>query len=218
MIQQIWLGDSHLRPHNGVPDAYAKVLEERKLEARFSLPEDLGWCVSGQRLTETFVSKILELIRHLAGTPTCFVLCIGTNDLRDRLNESGEKRVFRNFERILTEVRRTEGAVLLVISPIPDSLGWTDPIGEDWDKRLGQLYRAIEADADENNKNKIFYVKFRSKKLPHNNGPTRYNKAFFKDKYHLNRAGAKMLATEIFNVQTQIRKRTVRTLEDSNDA
>jgi lysophospholipase L1-like esterase len=204
MVQQLWLGDSHLAINNRVPASYKAIKSNKKEEAiRFRSEPVINidkWLKGGKRMSAEWAKDVADLIRSQAGTPSCYVLCIGTNNLRDSPTRKTKEDLLLWHKNIIEAVKNTPCAAICIVSPIPDEKGFTDVIGEELDGGLSALCK----NEGETN-GKIKFVPFRTRRLPHNNGPTRWNPRFFKDDVHLNPLGASMLANEVFNTQTNIK-------------
>jgi len=201
LVNQKWLGDSHLKPQHGVPRAYQDItIEMKEHSIRYRGPLDLTepWLHGGQLISRKWACGVADLIQKNDGIPSCYVLCIGTNNLRERCNEKEMKDIKKWHNIIIEATLRTTNAALLIVSPIPDNRRYTHQIGEKLDSELDKLCKEKGEESG-----KVKYVRFRSKKCPHNNRPTRWNPVSFRG-IHLSPTGARDLATEIFNAQVQI--------------
>lgn len=223
-VNQIWLGDSHLMAHHGAPLAYANIIRNNPVEgSRFRQEPNLGWLQEGRKITSNWVHHVCRMIYNSEGTPTCYVLCVGTTNLRNTRNPEGtEIEILRLVNVIANVIKDTANAALVIISPIPDNTGMTDVIGEKLDKDLNKLTQVLrikeDLDFTQENfglhqlefglSNKIFYCRFRSRRLPYNGGPTRWDLPYFKDQVHLNFTGIRMLMDELFKTQCQIPNET----------
>jgi len=201
LVNQKWLGDSHLKPQHGVPRAYQDItIEMKEHSIRYRGPLDLTkpWLQGGQLISKKWACGVADLIQKNDGTPSCYVLCIGTNNLRERCNEKEVKNI-KDWHNIIIEATlRTNNAALLIVSPIPDQRHDTHILAEKLDSELDALCKEKGKDSG-----KVKYVRFRSKKCPHDNRPTRWNPVSFRG-IHLSPTGARDLAREIFNAQVQI--------------
>ena len=202
LVNQTWAGDSHKMEHHLVPASYRKILAEREEDAvKFRQgPETENWLRSGLKITEDWTNKFCEMIVKNQGTPSCYVLTVSTNNLRDNPTSIEADNIVKNIKNIIYVVKNAQYAALCVVSPIPNGSGKTDHIQEYLDKELKKwcVKEGAETGA-------IKYVPFWTKKCPHHGGHTRFNPLFFKkDKLHLNLRGAEMLAKLIFDIQTTI--------------
>src|SRR5574343_90899 len=202
LVNQIWGGDSHFMEHHLVPYYYRQILEEREEDAvRFRMgPETATWLKSGLRIRDKWTEDYANFIIDNDGTPTCHVICAGTNNLRDDPSTENKNYIVKLFEFLIDIVLLTEHAALCVISPLPEGEGKIDDIGEELDQDLRKLCEEKGAETGA-----IKYINFRSKKCPHHGRPTRFDPRLFKrDLVHLSPAGAKMMAHYLFQTQTNI--------------
>lgn len=224
LVRQYWLGDSHMKRHHGCPGAYKNIVKENPKEGtRFRQDPNLDWLQGGLQVTPLWVNQVSKLIYSNEDEPVCYVICIGTNNLRKRADkEKAKVEIIDLINYLCNVVKDVKNAALVIVSPIPDSHGYTDKLGEDLDKKLklvtqildhqekldhSKIRFGLEETSFGKNK-KTFYCPFRSKQLPHNRGPTRYNPLMFKDDVHLNLAGTRALAHELFKTQGQIPNET----------
>ena len=197
-VKQFWVGDSHLMPHHHVPASYQKLIEKSPIDgARFSDAPDLSGLRGGRQATFGWFDHLCRLVSTQGSTPFCLVVCIGSNNLRKVHHSDALADLEDMLHQLVNTINKTEHGTMVVVSPIPDSHGRTDDIGEQLDKRW---FRVV---ANHGQHGKIRYAQFRRKCLPHNNGPTRYIGHLFQDDVHLNARGAELLARSIFRTQTQ---------------
>jgi lysophospholipase L1-like esterase len=202
-VLQFWAGDSHLAAHHHLPSAYqAAVNNNRREHQRFLTAPDLTNVRGGRTFTKDQDTRWWEnfcerTIPELAGTPRCFVVSCGTNDLRRANHWDRKEDVLYHFETIIDAIYKTQNASLIVISPIPDNNGTTDTIGEILDKELRQLCWGAHP--------RVKYVPFRSGKLEfQNTGNSRWSGENFADEVHLNVRGASLLAEAILGQQKNL--------------
>jgi len=261
------MGDSHLMAHNKVPGCYQDIVKGRKEEGnRLGEVPDLGWLKSGRKFWDSWVDAAIRQIKRTK-EPTIFVLCCGTNNLRETATLEGVAAISGFHARFIDAILETPKTALCIVSPIPDSKKFTDALGDKLDKVLKTicLGRQVYKKEEEKNEGEIFeevrkgngdwqrrrristhqkgeegtrfeeeervftrqsseegirteeeelkfrerihYVRFRTKKLPHGQTPSHYRPQFFKDAVHVNEEGARMLAREIFNSQVNIPNR-----------
>ena len=264
-VKQIWIGDSHLLPHNNVPSCYADIVKERGMEGvKFSAPPILDYLQSGRKFWNSWVNRAIQRIRD-TWEPTVYVLCCGTNNLRNDASKEGVAIIAGFHARFVDAILETDKTALCIVSPLPDNKKFTDGPGDKLDKVLKKMclgrevYTAKEErderfvfeevrrgvervstyqkseegvrDKEEGRRvekvfthqkseegfrdeerekfvqEKVKYVRFRTKKLPHFHGSTHYRPELFKDDVHINQTGARMLATELFNIQTNFPKK-----------
>jgi len=251
------MGDSHLMPHNKVPGLYQEIVRSKKEEGnRLGEKPDLNWLKSGRKFWDSWVDAAIRTIKRTQ-EPTIFVLCCGTNNLRETASKEGVAAIAGFHARFIDAVLATPKTGLCIVSPIPDAKRYTDALGDQLDKVLKticlgrqvyekeeewleeKIFREVrEGDGNWQNKERrqpkeeerifirqkgeegfrseeeelkfrerIHYVRFRTKKLPHGPTTSHYRPEFFKDAVHVNEDGAGMLAREIFNAQVNIPNR-----------
>jgi hypothetical protein len=220
-VWQIWGGDSHLAEHHLVPQVYHGLVHEMKDKAmryRWDVVIDDEYVRGGNEINEKWTENFIEAIRINEGKPMSYVICIGSNNVRNNPHESEHVKVLRLTYRIIQAVEVTRCATLCVISPIPDGKGFSDKRIERLNRDLKKVCR-IRIDnhldfekedwglrsKDFGESEKVKYVPFTDHVLPHLNNPLemRFTEMLFKrDKIHLNRMGARRLAEEILKVQS----------------
>ena len=204
-IRQIWLGEEHLGPYNGAKEAYVKIMEERSDQVRFKAPLNIGWCQEEQPLTEEFCEKICKFVQNNRAYPVCYVLCIGSFDIRNFNVEKNRSQILKRFHQIITEVHKTPKAAIIVVSPLPDIWGWTDKDGDQLDKDLDLMIKVKQGNSNFTSTGRIYYLKFRTERCPPNEHTgRRYNINLFGDGFHLSDEGVGVLAKDIFELQQQI--------------
>ena len=204
-IRRIWLGEEHLGPYNGAKEAYLKVMEEHPDQVRFEAPLNIAWCQEEQPLTEEFCEKICKFIQNYKAHPVCYVLCIGSFDIRNFIFEKESEKILKRFHQIIMTVQETPRAALIVISPLPDIWGWTDKDGDQLDQDLDLMIKNIQEDSNFKPAGKIHYLKFRTERCPLNEiTEARYNVELFQDGFHLSDKGDELLARDLLELQTKI--------------
>ena len=203
--RQVWLGDSHLMAHHGTPDHFYDLMKKRGVEStRWRHRIDLSGLKSGLKMTQEWTEDVIKKIKDKNDRPSIYVLCVGTNNVRQQANMDEVEKIVEWHEAIAKAVRETECSVLLVVSPISDSKKYT----QDFMEMLHCRLEIAMADADYIDGkfyDCIRYVNFVDKYLPYRpQAGRRYRKDLYKDPVHLNKAGTKLLAKEIFNQLTQI--------------
>ena len=202
LVNQTWGGDSHFMEHHLVPYFYRQILEQREEDAvRYRMgPETATWLKSGLRIRDNWTEAFANFVIDNDGTPSCYVVCAGTNNLRDDPSTENKDYIIKLFEFLIDIVLLTENAALCVVSPLPEGEGKIDDIGELLDQDLRKLCSERGAATGA-----IKYINFRSKKCPHHGGPTRFDPRIFKkDLVHFNPTGAKMMAELLFQAQINI--------------
>jgi len=200
-MRQVWLGEEHLGPNYGVMEAYIKIMKQKPDQVRFREPRNFGWCRREQLFDDDFCDSFVTLIQNCRGAPICYVLCIGSKDIRSNLTKKEKEKLLKRFHRVVREVHMTPQAALIVISPLPDSLGLTDHVGDQVDSDLALMCQVKEANSNFVSKGRIHYLRFRRDRIPLQ---SRRSLEFFDDACHLNKKGAEILAQDIFDLQAQI--------------
>jgi len=195
----VWLGDSHLMAHHGTPDHFYDLMEKRSVEAtRWRHSIDLSGLKSGLKMTQEWTEDVIKMIKSKNDRPSIYVLCVGTNNVRQQANMDEVEKIIEWHEAIAKAVRETSRSVLPVISPIPDSKKYT----QDFMEILHHRLEVAMADADYVDGkfyDCIRYINFVDKYLPYRpQAGRRYRKDLYKDPVHLNKTGTKLLAKEIF--------------------
>ena len=204
-IRQMWLGEEHLGPYNGVKEAYLKVMEEHPDQVRFEAPLNIGWCLEEQPLDEEFCERTCKFIKNSKAYPVCYVLCIGSFDIRNFRVEKEREKILRRFHQIITTVHETPQAAIVVVSPLPDIWGWTDNDGDQLDKDLDLMIKVKQGNSNFTSADKLYYLPFRTERCPPNKETNvRYNVEIFQDGFHLSNKGAELLARDLFELQTKI--------------
>ncbi len=207
-IKQFWVGDSHLRRGHSVPQAYS-LLRSRsdQRDVRFRAPGRLP-CTDpskepGYYLDDPFLSFLKRAIETHAGSPTCFVISVGTNDIRAAVSGATVPRdgvateLLALFQPILKQAAETPGIVMLVLAPIPCWRGVED-IRAEYDNGLRQLCEGL----GQGSEGKVRYIDVVNTYFPKDpSSGARARPLFWSDELHLNEAGAHMVAVEILRVQ-----------------
>ena len=186
-VKHYWFGDGNLNPCHHLPDEFIKRISSDPGMSRFAASIVNKW-VDEREIDQGFVDEVVETIASNAPQPTVYLVCIGSENIRQRPNKTEVEEVFSRHHAIAEAVSETEGACLLIVSPIPSTITEeVAPIVEELDVKLGKL----------NNGERVLYVGFRRKHFPVLEDGSRFDANFFDDTDHLNRAGAAKLAREI---------------------
>ena len=71
--------------------------------------------------------------------PRIVFICIGSNDLRDNPTSETVNDLMKSFEKLAEGMLKFEKRATVFISPIPDSWGVTDRLGDELSTRLKYL-------------------------------------------------------------------------------
>jgi lysophospholipase L1-like esterase len=225
-VWQIWGGDSHLAEHHLVPQVYHGLVYELKDQAkryRWDVVIDEEYVKGGNKISQEWTDRYIKMIQINGGKPMSYVICIGSNNVRNNPSEAEHRKVLEQTYQVIRQVEVTRCATLCVISPIPDGEGRSDARIEKLNRDLRKVCR-IRIDnrldfkkedwglktTDYGESNKVKYVPFTDHVLPHLNNPckARFTEMFFKrDKIHLNRMGARRMAEEILKAQLNFSNR-----------
>ena len=205
-IRQIWLGEEHLGPYNGAKEAYVKIMEAHPDQNKFKAPLNIGWCAQEEQpLDDEFCEKVCKFIQNNRAYPICYVLCIGSFDIRNFNVEKNRAKILKRFHRIITTAHQTPKAALIVVSPIPDVWGFTDKDGDQLDKDLDLMIKVKQGNSNFTTAGRIHYLKFRTERCPPNElTGVRYNVKLFQDGFHLSDEGVELLVKDLFELQQQI--------------
>lgn len=225
-VCQYWGGDSHLAEHHHLPEIYHGLVLEMKDKAqryRWDVIIDDKYVKGGNKINERWTWEFIGLIRKNEGKPMCYVMCIGSNNVRNNPDEREHIKVLKLTYQVMQAIEVTRCATLCVVSPIPDGEGHSDARIEDLNKDLEKVCRIridnnLDFDkedwglqpSDYGENDKIKYVSFTNHVLPHYNNEDRirFTEMLFKrDRIHLNRMGARRLAEEILKVQANFSNR-----------
>jgi lysophospholipase L1-like esterase len=196
VVQQFWVGDSHLAPNHHLPTQYglvqAALLDETQ---RYRPSPELQFVRGGRRFDDGWVDRLCEAIK----TPTFprnYVICCGTNNIRDA-GIMGLKKVKQQLldwhRALINAINETERGTLLIVSPIPDNRLWTQWIGEELDTGLRELCHQAGP--------RVRYAPFRTTKTTFSGDFYRWRRELFSDDVHLNAEGARLLAEVIIGQQ-----------------
>ena len=140
LVDQYWLGASHLTEFNKVPGHFRDVLRENPTrsyryregpildvqgEDRLKGQDLLR---GGRRMTKPWVSEVVGLILRNEPRPSLYVICIGSNDIRDEATPRTVRALMQGVGFITSAVLNTKGAVVIFVSPVPDDKEYTDGI------------------------------------------------------------------------------------------
>ena len=186
-VKHYWFGDGNLNPCHHLPDEFIKRISSDPGMSRFAASIVNKW-LDERKIDQGFVDEVVETIASNAPQPTVYLVCIGSENIRQRPNKTEVEEVFSRHRAIAEAVSETEGACLLIVSPIPSATAEAaPPIVEELDEKLWTLYNGED----------IRYVNFRRKHFPAFKNGSRFDANFFGDTDHLNCAGAAKLAREI---------------------
>ena len=132
--------------------------------------------------------------------PRIVFICIGSNDLRDNPTSETVNDLMKSFEKLAEGMLKFEKRATVFISPIPDSWGVTDRLGDELSTRLKYLVA-------KHHTRQLQFVNFREKRLRFDADGSRWTQDLFADDKHLNRAGADLLANGIIKNLTNIPNR-----------
>jgi len=225
-VCQYWGGDSHLAEHHHLPEIYNGLVREMKEKARryrWDVIIDEKYVKGGNKINDKWTWDFIKLIRKNEGKPMCYVMCIGSNNVRNNPDDREHLKVLKLTYQVMQAIEVTRCATLCVVSPIPDGERRSDARIEALNKDLERVCR-IRIDNnldfelpdwglqpnDYGENDKVKYVSFTNHVLPHYNNPLgiRFTEMLFKrDRIHLNRMGARRLAEEILKVQANFGNR-----------
>jgi len=204
-IKHYFLGDSHLRGGNHVPQLYNSRRSDGQTDPRFGKPErktemeDGPGCSEGYYLDEKYLEQLKSLLDERSGKATALVLSIGTNDLRATPTREALGVLLRNFQDLLDKLQTTEGVVLYIIAPIPCA---DERVRLLRDELQSELWRLIQRSFRLTG-GRVMYVNLTRDEKPRiPKGPTGFfSDQYWKDQKHLNQEGAKLLVDELIKQQ-----------------
>jgi len=128
-VAQYWGGDSHLAEWHALPEVYHNLVTEMKDQAlryrwRPEVSDKFVW--GGNQIDDDWTNRFIELIRRNEGRPACYVMSMGSNNVRRSTDYRRHIKVLELTHRIIQTVETTRCATLCVISPIPDGEGKSD--------------------------------------------------------------------------------------------
>jgi len=196
LVQQYWVGDSHLNVNHHFPAQYELVRNALPDESqRYWLSPDLTHVKGGRRFTDDWVRQLCEVMLTPAH-PRNYVICCGTNNIRDAGIMGLEKvkaEILGWHSTLIEAINETERGTLLIVSPIPDNRSWTQWIGEELDTELREMCHKAGQ--------RVRYAPFRTTKTTFNGDTYRWRQELYADDVHLNRRGARQLAEVVLQQQ-----------------
>lgn len=207
-----------------VPSIYHDLVnQDCNLATRYKKrPDTENWIKGGQRIDDEWTNKFVEEIRKNFGTPTCYVLSIGSNNVRNHPHINEHNKTVRLVHKICKAIKLTQLATICVVSPIPDGNGRSIARIEKLNKDLSKVCRirgqAVLKFDQENwgltkdsfeDCDKVKFVPFTDNNLfdrfrEKTEGSIQYNQRYFKsDRIHLNEKGARLLAEMILKAQSE---------------
>ena len=196
LVQQFWAGDSHLNYNHHLPEQYSLVQADLLDETQRYRPSPiLDFVNGGRRLSDGWVDALCEAMLE-PEYPRSYVICCGTNNIRDA-GILGLKKVKKQIldwhQTLIDTINGTDRGTLLIVSPIPDNRPWTQWIGEELDTELREMCHLAGP--------RVRYAPFRSTKTTFSGDHYRWRRELYSDDVHLNKEGARKLAEVIVGQQ-----------------
>ena len=193
-IPMNWIGSSHFKPSHHLPKAFKDLVARNPDLHRFSQEPEITTIYV---MRDNFIEKTLKKVSESGPGPRVVFICIGSNDLRDKPTIETVNELMKGFEKLIEGMLKFEKTATVLISPIPDSWGVTDRLGDELSTRLKYLVAKHQT-------RQLQFVNFREKRLRFDADGSRWSQELFADDKHLNRAGADLLADEIIKNLTNI--------------